>query len=82
MYKLTQLPQTPLQTLIKAREIAERAGMKYVYIGNIPAAGMENTKCPKCSKIVVERMGFSILNMNLKSGCCAYCGTKVNGIWQ
>jgi pyruvate formate lyase activating enzyme len=82
LYKLTQLPETPLQTLLKARDIAEKAGLKYVYIGNIPSAGLENTKCPKCNKIVVERKGFSIEAMNIKNGNCTFCGTKINGVWD
>jgi len=80
-YKLTQLPETPLQILIKARTIAEKAGMKYVYIGNVPSAGMENTKCPGCKKIVVERKGFTVISNNIDKGKCKYCGTKVNGNW-
>jgi pyruvate formate lyase activating enzyme len=82
LYKLTQLPETPLQALLKARGIAEKAGLKYVYIGNIPSAGMENTKCPKCGKIVVERMGFSILSMDIKNSKCTFCGAKINGVWD
>jgi pyruvate formate lyase activating enzyme len=81
LYKLTQLPATPLQTLLKAREIAEKEGMKYVYIGNVPSAGLENTKCPKCNKIVIERKGFEILAMNIKNSNCSFCGSKINGIW-
>lgn len=80
-YKLTQLPETPLQTLIKARTIAEKEGMKYVYIGNVPSAGVENTKCPNCKKVVVERKGFTVISNNIDKGKCKYCGTKVNGVW-
>jgi pyruvate formate lyase activating enzyme len=81
LYKLTQLPATPLQTLLKAREIAESEGIKYVYIGNVPSAGLENTKCPKCNKIVIERKGFEIISMHIKTGKCSYCGAGINGVW-
>jgi len=54
-YKLTQLPATPLSTLSKSREIALKAGLKYVYIGNAPGLHAENTVCPKCKKTLVER---------------------------
>ncbi len=81
LYKLTQLPQTPLNTLIKAKEIAEKAGLKYVYVGNIPSGGYENTICPGCKKMVVARKGFTILSMQLENGRCKYCGTKINGVW-
>jgi pyruvate formate lyase activating enzyme len=81
-YKLTQLPQTPVNTLFKAREIAHSAGCKYVYIGNVPLAGTEDTVCPNCKKVVVERRGFAILSNQMENGKCKYCGTKINGVWS
>jgi pyruvate formate lyase activating enzyme len=81
LYKLTSLPFTPLATLEKAREIALKTGIQYVYIGNVPGTTAENTYCPKCKKIVMERRGFSILNNNLKNGSCKFCDTKISGVW-
>ena len=54
MYKLTQLPPTPVATLEKAREIALEAGIRYVYIGNVPGTKASNTVCPECGKTVVD----------------------------
>ena len=82
LYKLTQLPATPISTLLKAKEIAEKAGCKYVYVGNIPETGTENTFCPKCKKLVVERKGYAILSMNIKKGKCKFCGYPINGVWD
>ncbi len=82
MYKLTQLPQTPVNVLLKAKEIAEAAGCKYIYIGNVPVAGVEDTICPKCKKVVVERRGFTILSNHIENGKCKYCGAAIKGVWD
>ena len=81
-YKLTQLPATPLSTLLKSRDIARKAGLKYVYIGNAPGLNSENTICPKCGKIVVERKGFSIITNNIVNTRCKFCNTPIAGVWQ
>jgi pyruvate formate lyase activating enzyme len=81
LHKLTQLPSTPLLTLQKARETALSEGMKYVYIGNVPGANLEDTICPKCKKTVVERKGFRVIQNNIVDGKCKFCGYKVAGVW-
>ncbi len=80
-YRLTQVPPTPLSTLDKARDIALKAGLKYVYIGNVANTPAENTYCPKCGKIVVERKGYRILQNAIASGKCKYCGQAIPGRW-
>lgn len=82
LYKLTQLPATPIATLLKAKEIAEAAGCKYVYVGNVPEIGTENTFCPKCKKMIVQRKGFALLSMDIEKGKCRFCGYGINGIWE
>jgi pyruvate formate lyase activating enzyme len=82
LYKLTNLPYTPESILEQARDIAMKAGMKYVYIGNVPGTTFENTYCPHCKKLIIERQGFAILQNNLKSSSCKFCGTKIAGIWE
>ena len=82
VYKLTNIPSTPLATLEKARNIAIGKGMKYVYIGNVPNTNYENTICPECKKILVERKGFSILTNNIVNGRCRFCNEKIPGIWM
>lgn len=80
-YKLTQLPSTPVGTLTQAREIALAEGIKYVYVGNVPGLE-ENTYCPKCGELIIERRGFNIAQNNLVKGECKKCGEKIRGVWQ
>jgi pyruvate formate lyase activating enzyme len=82
LYKLSQLPPTPTATLEKAHAIAKKAGIKYVYLGNVAGHWAENTYCPKCGKIVVERRVFTILANNIVSGACKFCGEKISGVWK
>jgi pyruvate formate lyase activating enzyme len=82
LYKLNQLPMTPVSTLERAREIALKAGLRYVYIGNVPAHWGENTYCHKCGKLIIERRGFAILANHLTSGKCEYCGEAIPGVWS
>jgi pyruvate formate lyase activating enzyme len=78
-YQLTELPPTEVAILEKAHKIAKDAGMKYVYIGNVPTAHGENTRCPECGKILIERDGFSIIDDNLKkSKKCPECGAGID----
>ena len=81
LYKLTSLPYTPLETLETARNIAMKAGIRYVYIGNVPGTDAENTHCPGCKKTVIERRGNTILKNDLKDGKCRFCNTKIAGVW-
>ncbi|HNW49634.1 MAG TPA: AmmeMemoRadiSam system radical SAM enzyme [Prolixibacteraceae bacterium] len=80
-YKLTQLPPTPVNTLKSAREIALKEGLKYVYVGNVPGLELENTMCPRCHTLIVERQGFRILQNHIFGGKCTFCGEKIDGVW-
>jgi pyruvate formate lyase activating enzyme len=82
LYKLTSLPSTPLETLEKARNIALETGIRYVYIGNVPNTSAENTFCPSCKKLLIERRGYTILENNLNLSACKYCQTKIAGVWE
>jgi pyruvate formate lyase activating enzyme len=82
LYKLTQLPATPVQTLQKARDTALNAGMKYVYVGNLPGSDYENTICPKCGKTVVTRKGFRVTQNTIIVGKCKFCGEQIAGVWS
>jgi len=82
LYKLTQLPVTPVATLEKARDIALAAGMRYVYVGNVPGHKAENTYCHKCAKMIVERKGFAILTNKIAAGKCDFCGEMIPGVWS
>lgn len=82
MYKLTQLPPTPVATLEKAREIALESGIKYVYIGNVPGSKAGNTYCPACKKTILERRGYVIISNNIRDNKCAFCNEPISGIWK
>jgi pyruvate formate lyase activating enzyme len=80
-YHLTDRPATPASTVRRAREVGLRAGLHYVYEGNISSGGGgENTVCPACGKVVIRRVGFSVLEHQAHGGVCAHCGGKVHGI--
>lgn len=79
-YKLTDQPRTPIETLRRAREIGRAAGLRYVYEGNIPGAGGENTYCPTCAALLIERHGFTIRTSRIRNGACPDCATFIAGI--
>jgi pyruvate formate lyase activating enzyme len=81
-YQMLNRPRTPAATLERAREIGLKAGLKYVYAGNISIPGAEDTYCPKCRKDVIKRAGFSILDYDIKDGKCPYCGHPQEGVWS
>ncbi len=82
MYKLKNLPPTPVETLIEARKIALEVGLDFVYVGNVYTEDGETTFCPNCNNKVVERYGYNITSYNIDSkGRCKYCGNKIYGIW-
>jgi pyruvate formate lyase activating enzyme len=81
LYKLRTLPPTPVSTLEKARAVALSAGLEYVYIGNIPGHEAENTFCPKCKKMIIQRTGYMVGEVNMKAGKCKFCGKPIPGIW-
>jgi len=81
-HKLRMVPPTPVETLEKARKTAMDVGLKYVYIGNVSGHAGENTYCSKCKKILVHRVGYSILENNIKDSMCPFCGQKIPGLWK
>lgn len=79
-YKLKDLPPTPYETLKDAMNAATDAGLRFVYIGNI-RSNAENTYCPKCRAMLIQRLGFSVLQNNIAGGKCKNCGTGIAGVW-
>lgn len=77
-YLVNDIPPTPVSTLEKAIKIAEALGMKYCYIGNVPGHPKNNTYCPKCGKLLIERRGMSTTSYRIKNGKCPDCGGKIN----
>jgi pyruvate formate lyase activating enzyme len=81
-FRLENLPPTPVEELEQAYNLAKAIGLKYVYIGNVPGHPGENTYCPNCKKIVVARVGYQILENNVKDEKCKFCGYKIAGVWS
>jgi pyruvate formate lyase activating enzyme len=82
-YLLKNLPITPVPTLERAKAIADAEGLHYVYIGNVPGHPAQNTYCPQCHKLLVERAGFTANRVLIrKDGNCPYCKHPIPGIWH
>lgn len=80
-YKLKDLPPTPWETLKEARDSAREAGLRYVYIGNIRSDG-ENTYCPSCKRLLIERIGYFVKQNHIEKGACRFCSKRIAGIWS
>lgn len=83
-YRMTDPENTPVRTLLRAREIGLKAGLHYVYSGNRPGevGDTENTFCPSCHETLVQRIGFRVVSNKIKSGACFKCGTPIAGRWE
>jgi pyruvate formate lyase activating enzyme len=84
-YKMTDPPSTTPAMLKRAAAIGAEAGLRYVYAGNAPGkvGGLENTCCPHCHELLVERSGYLIRGYNLTpTGACPSCGTAIPGRWS
>ena len=81
LYLLKNLPPTPVETLERAKAVADAEGLQYVYIGNVPGDPGENTYCPKCRRLLIERAGFTIRQLHVRKGQCEYCHQAIPGVW-
>jgi pyruvate formate lyase activating enzyme len=84
-YKMTAPRPTSVNTLLRAAEIGQEAGLNYVYAGNLPGRlhTYENTYCPKCKALLIERTGYVIYNYHLTAqGTCPKCATQIPGVWS
>jgi len=79
-YKLLTPPRTSQTTLKEAREIGMAAGLRYVYEGNVPGQGGENTFCPFCNGLLIARYGFAVESNRIKNGACPECGAPIGGV--
>ncbi len=85
-YKMTDPDNTSAEDLVRAAEIGKKAGLRYIYAGNLPGrvGDWENTYCPNCHALLIERYGFRILKdeLNATGGQCFKCKTIVPGFWK
>lgn len=77
-YHMAHLAPTPVSTLERAYQIGRKAGLKFVYVGNVPGHKSENTVCYSCGRVVVERFGFQTHVVGLDGSRCRYCGAELN----
>jgi pyruvate formate lyase activating enzyme len=80
-YKFTAAP-TPLATLERAWQIGKDAGLQFVYLGNVPGHRYDNTYCPSCHALLIERRGLEVTRVTIDRGRCPRCGQQVAGIWS
>lgn len=79
-YRETRIPPTDAQALVRVRQVGVDAGLYYVYTGNLPWADGEKTPCPGCSRVLIERSGYTIIRNTIKEGHCPSCGYAVDGL--
>jgi pyruvate formate lyase activating enzyme len=83
-YKMADRGWTPATTLLAAADIGREEGLRFVYAGNIPGrtGTLENTYCPSCQRLLVERRGFRVLANHLDGGTCPACRARIPGVWE
>ena len=83
-YAMNDRSATPVQSLLRAVEIGAMEGIRFVYAGNLPGmtGGYENTYCPTCRALLIERRGFTIGRNSMRDGACPSCSTPIPGVWH
>ncbi len=81
MYRLTDAPKTGIESLRRGLMAGRQAGLRHVYAGNIPGES-ENTLCPSCGELLIERLGYRIMRNSLVDGLCPRCRTALAGVWS
>ncbi|MEA3435241.1 MAG: AmmeMemoRadiSam system radical SAM enzyme [Thermodesulfobacteriota bacterium] len=79
-YKLKYLPPTPFAVLDQAQKIGLETGLHYVYLGNVKNSATENTRCPACGQILIERKNFESIKNIIQDGHCPNCGREIAGV--
>ncbi len=78
---MSHLPPTSPEKLKLAYEIGKKAGLRYIYVGNVDLPDLAQTYCPKCHSPVISRRGMTVVRINLKDGHCEFCGQKIAGVF-
>jgi pyruvate formate lyase activating enzyme len=79
-YRMQDRRATAATTLQRAYELGREAGLRYVYVGNLPGAHLEDTLCPHCGQTVIGRWGFQVTQRRIQDGKCSQCGTVIDGV--
>lgn len=82
-YKMTDPDNTPVETLLRAADIGFASGLHFVYAGNLPGkvGNLENTYCPVCKELLIERFGYIVRQNRIVNGSCPKCSTRIPGFW-
>ncbi len=78
--KMQDHDSTRLETLKHASEIGKKAGLYYIYMGNVPVNG--DTYCPECGELLIDRTGYSVTVNRLQDGYCPKCYREIEGVWK
>lgn len=81
-HRLKHLPPTPMEKILRAREIAMTEGAQYVYVGNVGDGEGESTWCPHCGTRLIERRGYTVIRSTLYGDRCPSCAAPIHGIWS
>jgi pyruvate formate lyase activating enzyme len=79
-YAMRDRPATPLASLERAYAIGREAGLRFVYVGNVPGGEHNGTACPKCDELLLDRTGFAVNAARTVGGACPHCGEKLPGV--
>jgi len=77
-HHLMHLPPTSIASLEKAYDVGKKAGLRFVYLGNVPGHGAENTVCYSCGKVVIRRLGYDTQVIGIDGSKCKFCGAELN----
>lgn len=80
-YRLLNPPPTPESSVLRGIDAGRRAGLSFVYAGNMRHPEFENTRCPSCSRLLIQRDGYRVLSNSTVGGGCPGCGNPLPGVW-
>ncbi len=78
-YRMLDRPRTPHETLLAAHDVGKRAGLQYVYVGNVNDLKHQSTYCPRCKNVVIERDWYQLGDYHLRGSECRHCGHPIPG---
>lgn len=81
-FRLRDRPPTPPETLVAAREIAQRQGLKFCYVGNVNDVVNQSTYCPECRGLLIQRNWYELGEYHLDHNACGHCGAKIAGLFE
>ena len=81
-HRMRDIPPTPLETLLHARDVAKTCGMRHVYIENVALPDAVDTTCPHCGTLLIRRTGYRTEPIHGFKGTCPTCGEQVAGVWE